>query len=142
VHPFCELLAATLGPARRAGEAEYLSLLDRRLRALEGIASGGAPDRGALGLGRTDRAVARRLLRRYEGRWHDGDENLVRGWLDKWAAPGEGRAALARRLSATAEALVRIRPRRETLWFFLWELESLLPDLAPAARKPRPGRED
>jgi hypothetical protein len=129
-------VAATLGPARRADEADYLALLDRRLQALQQIAGGHRADRAHLGLAPQDRACARRVLRRHEGRWHDGDENLVRGWLDKWRTPEEASAtAVARRLTGTAEALVRIRPRAETLWFFLWEMESMLPDvLAPASR--------
>ncbi|HUG54090.1 MAG TPA: hypothetical protein VMR21_10825 [Vicinamibacteria bacterium] len=129
LHPFAALVAAVLGPARRAGEADYLVLLDRRLRALEEAAGGRMPTRSALGLGRGDRARSRRVLRRHEGRWHDGDENLVRGWLDKWRGAGDSPAVLARRLTATAGALVHIRPRAATLWFFLWEMESMLPDV-------------
>ena len=135
-HPFAALVGKTLGPARRAGEAEYLALLDRRLDALVALAEGGKADRQSLGLGREDRARARRVLRRHEGRWHDGDENLVRGFLDRWQGEERGGAAVARRLLGAAEALVRIRPRAETLWFFLWEMESMLPDVI-AARAPR-----
>lgn len=129
-------MGGVLGPARRADEAEYLALLDRRLQALERAGAGERITRKALGLGREDRARARRVLRRREGRWHDGDENLVRGWLDKWRGPEETPTFLARRLTGTAEAMVRIRPRAETLWFFLWEMESMLPDvLASSGRR-------
>ena len=64
------------------------------------------------------------MLRPLEARWHDGDENLVRGTLDAWRAPGEPGTA-ARLLRAGAE-LVRIAARAEAWWFYLWELESVI----------------
>jgi hypothetical protein len=73
------------------------------------------------------RARWRRFLRPLEGSWHDGDENLVRGFLDRWVRPGrDPRVAAARGLVEAADALARMAPRPETLWFYLWEMESLL----------------
>ena len=54
----------------------FLALLDRRLAAL----AAGRPLRTTAG----ERALARRFLARITGRWDDGDENLVRGYLDRW----------------------------------------------------------
>jgi hypothetical protein len=103
----------------------YLALLDRRFAALETIAAG-APA-ADLGWTRRDRALARRVLRQLEARWHDGDENFVRGFLDHWTGPGEDRRAVtARRLVAAATELLRIEARPQAWWFFLWEMESLL----------------
>lgn len=82
--------------------------------------------------GAVDRARARRFLAPLEGTWHDGDENLVRGFLDRWVGPGEDAVvARARGLVRAADELAAIGPRPETLWFFLWEMESVLRDLAP-----------
>jgi hypothetical protein len=104
-------------------------MLERRLVALEAIALGRAQ---ALGKVAADQARARRFLAPFEGTWHDGDENLVRGYLDRWQRPGEdGAVARARGLLHAAEELAAISPRPETLWFFLWEMESVLRDLAP-----------
>ena len=50
--------------------------------------------------------------------WHDGDENLVRGWLEQ----GDRAAALVH----AADTLSVIHPRRETIWFYLWAMESEL----------------
>jgi hypothetical protein len=84
-------------------------------------------DARALGTEARDRALARRVLKPLEARWHDGDENLVRGMLDAWQAPGPAGAAdtAARLLRAGAE-LLRISARAEAWWFFLWEMESLV----------------
>ena len=67
------------------------------------------------------------MLKPLEARWHDGDENLVRGMLDSWMPRDEpaGRV-VARRLLGAAGELARIDARPETWWFFLWEMESLL----------------
>ena len=45
--------------------------------------------------------------------------------------------AAARGLVDAAAELARIAPRPETLWFYLWEMESLLSGLATGARAPR-----
>lgn len=81
-------------------------------------------DNVSLGLARRDRALARRVLRALEARWHDGDENLVRGLLDRWTS-GDG-GETARRLLEAAAELARIEARAEAWWFYLWELESVL----------------
>lgn len=113
-------------PASRWRE-RYASLLGRRFAALEASARGEAADVPALGLLKEDRALARRALRPLEARWHDGDENLVRGLLDRWMPPGEtSRRVVAGRLLDAADELRRIDARPETWWFFLWEMESLL----------------
>lgn len=43
----------------------------------------------------------------------------------------------ARGLVEAAGALARIAPRPETLWFYLWEMESLLSGLATGPGAPR-----
>jgi hypothetical protein len=102
-------------------------LLARRFAALESRARGGTVTTRALGLAKDDRGLARRALRRLEARWHDGDENLVRGLLDRWLRPGETPADVAaRRLLDAAAELARIEARPEAWWFFLWEMESVL----------------
>ena len=124
--------ALPAGRARASGP--FIDLLGRRLLALEAIALGTAQ---TVREGAADRARARRFLASLEGTWHDGDENLVRGFLDGWERPGEdGTAARARGLLRAAGELAAIGPRPETLWFFLWEMESVLRGLAPG-RGPR-----
>ena len=104
-------------------------MLERRLVALEAIALGRAQGLEEIA---ADHARARRFLAPLEGTWHDGDENLVRGYLDRWRGPGEdGAAARARGLLHAAGELAAISPRPETLWFFLWAMESVLRGLAP-----------
>jgi len=78
----------------------------------------------------------RRFLASHEGAWDDGDENLVRGYLDRWIPQGDDPlVAAAGGLSEAAVALAGLRARPETLWFFLWEMESML-----AAVADNPGR--
>ena len=118
-------------PVGRARASEpFLDLLGRRLLALEAIALGRAQT--IIGKGAADLARARRFLAPFEATWHDGDENLVRGFLDRWQGSGEdGAVASARGLLRAADELAGIGPRPETLWFFLWEMESVLRGLAP-----------
>jgi hypothetical protein len=109
----------------------YVLLLGRRFAALDAAAAGGPFDGVALGLSARDRQAAGRALRRLEARWHDGDENLVRGLLDRWMPRDEpAPREVARRLLAAAAELARIDARAEAWWFFLWEMESLLPLVA------------
>jgi hypothetical protein len=117
-------------PAGRARASEpFIDLLGRRLQALEAIAVGEALTMGERA---ADRDRARRFLAPLEGTWHDGDENLVRGFLDRWQGPGEdGVAARARGLLLAARELAGIGPPPATLWFFLWEMESVLRGFAP-----------
>ena len=110
---------------------EYLALLDRRLSALAERALGKPVSPEALGTRVRDRALARRFLAPLQAEWHDGDENLVRGYLDRWTTPGEDApAAAARALLEAAEALVAMGARTEALWFYLWEMESMLESVA------------
>lgn len=125
-HPLTDAVRQAL---RRPGtEARrYLALLDRRLAAL----AAGRPLRASA----SERALARRFLARVTGCWDDGDENLVRGHLDRWRRPGAGAAQDASQaLLEAAEALSRIAARPGTLWFFLWEMESMLRGLETAGR--------
>jgi hypothetical protein len=116
-----------LPESRSALARPYLELLHRRFTALASIAEGAPPGPLDLGLGARDRALARRVLRPLEARWHDGDENLVRGFLDRWTAPGTGAGETARRLIGAARELSAMGARPEAWWFFLWEMESVLP---------------
>lgn len=122
MHPLVARVREALGKPGGLEEA-YLELLEQRLAVLEASLTGAAwsEPRGA-------RALARRFLAPRIGSWHDGDENLVRERLDGWAQRGQTDFAhTARRLLAVADQLAAIEARPETLWFFLWELESLLP---------------
>jgi CheY-like chemotaxis protein len=112
----------------------YLALLEARLRALGAVAKGrGEWPRASRG----ERALARRVLRKLPGAWDDGDENLVRGFLDKWLGPVETPAvAAARSLLNAAAALAPIRARPGTLYFLLWEMESMLTSSGEIARIP------
>ena len=109
----------------------YLVLLDERLAALSDLAAGRPADAASLRVAPADRALARRFLSAHRYDWDDGDENLVRGFLDRWTKEGEDPlATTARGLTEAAAALGAMRARPETLWFFLWELESVLSALA------------
>lgn len=124
-------------PLDRSDES-YLRLLDRRFAALARVARGDAG--GAEAGGRTsDRARARRYLAPREGDWHDGDENLVRGYLDRWERDARSSAAEpARALLDGASALAAIGAPPGALWFFLWEMESILAGLFPADKEDGP----
>jgi len=81
------------------------------------------------------RAALRTFLTSREGLWHDGDENLVRGLLEGWAgAEADRPAAVAARLLAAGQELVKMGARREAWWFYLWEMESLLALVAGQGR--------
>jgi hypothetical protein len=135
-HPLTAALRRLLGGERAEQARDYLALLDDRLAALAALADGGPLSRGDLRTSPADRAVARRFLASHEGAWDDGDENLVRGYLDRWLRKGDDPlAAAARGLSEAALALAGMRAGAETLWFFLWEMESVL-----AAVADNPGR--
>jgi hypothetical protein len=125
-----------LGAERSAGARAYLDLLDDRLAALAGLAEHRLVD-GDLRVSPADRAVARRFLAGHEGAWDDGDENLVRGYLDRWLREGvDPLVAAARGLTEAAGALAAMGARPETLWFFLWELESVLSAVADNPGRP------
>lgn len=137
-HAFTTALRRTLPrPLDRSAES-YLRLLDRRFAALARVA-GGEAGAAASGLRPADRALARRHLAAREGGWHDGDENLVRGHLDRWdRSPQRSAAEPARALLEGAGALAAIGAPAGALWFFLWEMESILAGLLPADKQDGP----
>jgi hypothetical protein len=120
------------------GAKDFLRLLDRRFATLASIVAGHA--RGAeAGLRSADRALARRFLEPREGDWHDGEENLVRGYLDHWdTGANPSGAEPARALLDGAAALAAIGAPPGALWFFLWEMESILAGLFPADKEDGP----
>lgn len=135
-HLLAARIAGALPRPRPAEATRFLVLLDRRLRAVEAVARGHA---GAtrLRLDGPSRALVRRVLRRFERTWDDGDENLVRGYLDRWSRPGEDPVrSLALSLAQTALALAAIEARPGVFWFFLWEMESMLALPSDLARMP------
>lgn len=126
-HPLTRAVAGALPRPRPRDAAAYLALLDRRIKALERAASGDAAGAKRPDSSRRDHALARRFLRRFEGTWDDGDENLVRGYLDRWTrGPEAPDQAAARSLVQAAGELSRLEARPGTLFFFLWEMESML----------------
>lgn len=136
-HPLTAALRRLLGAERAEQARDYLALLDDRLAALAALSAGRSLVQGDLRTSPADRAVARRFLASHEGAWDDGDENLVRGWLDRWLHQGDDPlAAAARGLSEAALSLAAMRARPETLWFFLWEMESVLSAVADNPGRP------
>jgi len=137
-HPLTRAVARALPRPRSPLATRYLALLDRRLAKAERLAAGlGAASRGET---RASRDLARRFLRRYEGAWSDGDENLVRGHLDVWHREGVSPVTeAARAVSNCARTLGAIAPPPSTLWFFLWEMESMLESGAFVNRPKVPG---
>ena len=140
-HPLVDAVAAALTDPRPPEAARYLVLLGRRLRWIEAGANGHPRAAARLAATPEERALAHRFLRRFEGAWDDGDENLVRGHLDRFTRPGAepGRDA-ARSLLAAADELARILARPGTLFFFLWEMESMLTSPGELARIPAVAR--
>jgi hypothetical protein len=131
-HPFTVAVRRTLPRPLEPAAERYLRLLDRRFTALARIAAGAQPRAVEAGMRPEERALARRFCARRS--WHDGDENLVRGYLDRWekgAGPG-GAAERARGVLEGASALSGIGPPPGALWFFLWEMESVLAGLVEA----------
>jgi hypothetical protein len=87
-----------------------------------------------------DRKLASGFLEPFEATWHDGDENLVRGYLDRWVRPGGDAGVLAARaLLDAAGALAAFGARAEALWFYLWQMESMLESVAARSRPGRGG---
>lgn len=132
-HPLVASVAAILSDDRRRGP--FLELLERRLAALKAVAEGaGAWPRSD----RCQRALVQRVLRREADSWDDGDENLVRGYLDRWARDGANAdVSAAASLLAAADALAAVATRPGTLFFLLWEMESMLTSPEDIARIPR-----
>ena len=109
-------------------EPELAELLERRLVALERVA------RGELDHGIVDQLGGSELPRRFlaarEGSWDDGDENLVRGELDRWGKRSEDPLRdIAARLIDAANYIGSLRTRPGTVWFLLWEMEGMIADL-------------
>ena len=130
-HRLTAAVQRALGRRDRSASEPYLVLLDERLAALSDLAAGRACEAAGLRVAAADRALARRFLSAHRYDWDDGDENLVRGYLDRWTKEDEDPlTAAARGLSEAADALGAMRARPETIWFFLWELESVLSGLA------------
>jgi len=128
-HPLIAAVRRTLPRPLSPTSRRYLSLLDRRLATLAAVAEGGPT--AALAEATTSLALARRFLEPFEGLWDDGDEELVRGYVDRWLRQGEDpKRSAARALVTAARELAALETRRETLWFFLWELESVLESVA------------
>jgi hypothetical protein len=136
-HPLTAALRRLLGAERAEQARDYLAVLDDRLEGLAALAAGGPLVQGDLRTSPADRAVARRFLASHEGAWDDGDENLVRGFLDRWVREGDDPlAAAAQGLSEAALVLAGLRARPGTLWFFLWEMESALGAVADNPGRP------
>ncbi len=136
-HAFTAAVRRALPRPLDHGAEHYLRLLDRRFAALARIANGA---RGVqAGMQRSDRALARRYLAARKADWHDGDENLVRGHLDRWERDARPSAAEpVRALLEGASALAAIGAPPGALWFFLWEMESILAGLFPADNEDGP----
>lgn len=142
-HPLVAAVEAILPADRRRGP--FLELLERRLGALREVAEG----RGAWPRpNRCERALVRSVLHGRQGSWDDGDENLVRGYLDRWTPAGsEADASTAASLIAAADAIGSVAARPGTLFFLLWEMESMLTSPEDIARirresgkhRPHPG---
>jgi hypothetical protein len=143
-HPLVAAVGAILPEDRRRGP--FLELLEHRLTALRNVAAG----RGTWPHpNRCERALVQRVLRHREGSWDDGDENLVRGYLDRWsrAGAGDAEASAAASLLAAVDAIGALEARPGTLFFLLWEMESMLTSPEDIARirresgthRPHPG---
>lgn len=110
-----------------AGLAGRLALVARLL------ASGGEPPRAELRRLAGDARLLRRLLRRIEGAWHDGDENRVREHLDGFVRAGESRTLAALRgVREAASDLVAAEAGPGAVRFLIFALESTFADLAGA----------
>lgn len=117
--------AAIAPPLQRVGE-RFLPVLERRLAGLAGWTG----DRATLTQSKAEHRAARCFLASVEGSWDDGDEALVRGLLDRWSRSDADRGAEAEGVLEAAGTLARLQTRPETLWFFLWEMQSICDGLA------------
>jgi CheY-like chemotaxis protein len=141
--PYEELLALVrraLQHVDPGAAGAYLRRLPDRLARLAALADG--KGHGTAGAAGRDEGTARPVLDAIEGDWHDGDENLVRGWLDVWRSRGDAAQTARTLLRAVAEA-ERIRPGPGALRFLLWQIESVLAGLDEAlleSRPPQPAR--
>jgi hypothetical protein len=136
-HPLTAAVERALVGLARPEARRYLDLIDERLATLDDLAAGRPAAPEGLRVRPADRALARRFLAAHRSEWDDGDENLVRGFLDRWTKDHEDPlASTARGLTEAAAALGGMRARPGTLWFFLWELESVLSTLADNPGRP------
>ncbi len=133
-HDFLSLARRALEPADAGAARAYLDRLPGRLERLAAVARHRL-EPASLAPTAVQRDETRRVLHSIEGDWHDGDENLVRGWLDCWHC-GSDPAAVARTLLDALDAIERIEPGPGTLRFFLWELESVLAGLDERPERP------
>jgi hypothetical protein len=113
-----------LVPEAAPGDVEHLR---RRLEALEDFARGAKAPPELVSEGSA--FGPRGLLAAFEGCWDEGDETLVRESLGSWG--DQDPRAIARSLVETARTLGSIECRRETLLFFLWEMDASLAALDP-----------
>jgi hypothetical protein len=116
--------------ARSADAVAVAALLERRLRALGDVASGRSlhPRRRAA---LHPSPLMRRVLRRFEESWGDGEANAVRDLIGAWGdSPPAADPGVARRLLAAADALAAARAPEPVLICFLFELEMALGDPA------------
>jgi hypothetical protein len=126
-HPLVAAVETAIAPALRGLGEPFLPVLERRLAGLTAFRG----DPGPLVQSSRERRAARRFLASVEGTWDDGDENLVRGFLDRWTPRAQnGRRDAANGLLEAASALARIHARPQTLWFLLWEMQSICDGLA------------
>ncbi len=120
-------LTSTLRALTRP-DLELADLLERRLVAFERVARGEVDEEVVDQLGGSENF--RRFLAAREGSWDDGDENLVRGDLDRWGKQDEDPPRdIAARLVDAANHIGSIRARPGTVWFLLWEMEGMVADL-------------
>lgn len=112
-------------PLRRVGEP-FLPGLERRLTRLAAWTG----DPRSLTQTAGEHLAARRFLASVEGSWDDGDETLVRDFLDHWSPCDDDGAGAAQAMLEAAATLARLQTRPQTLWFFLWEMQSICDGLA------------
>jgi CheY-like chemotaxis protein len=140
--PFVAAVARALPRKRPAEAAEYLALLERRLRFLRARAAGDLRQARRVLPRRGEAALGRRFLRRLGENWDDGDENLVREKLDRLGrGSGDPGRDAASSLVEAADELGVILARPGTLFFYLWELESMLTSPGDIAMIPAVPRE-
>lgn len=125
-HPLVATVEAAIAPPlRRVGE-RFLPVLERRLAGLADRVG----DHSVLAQTSVERQAARQFLASVEGSWDDGDEALVRGLLDRWSPRDADGVAEAEGVLEAAGALARLHTRPQTIWFFLWEMQSICDGLA------------
>jgi hypothetical protein len=120
--PLTSALRAALAGRRTKDLPRFLRLFGRQLAALERLAR--VQTTGPMIP--VDKALARRVLRGAEELWNDGDENLVRGHLDRFVSAATDARAQVLRLHETAKELAAIGAPPGAVAFFAWEMQSML----------------